>query len=391
MTKKDKEIERIYKSFLKGDCSLEELQKALQYIEENGEDSALSPIIDEIIASTPVLSDAMQARVNRIVNDTDELLDATIASIPAESTVVPMQRSFPYKAWLLVASILVCISFGVLYFYKWRAPIDTLTSAAYGGDVSPGEKKATLYLSDGSSFQLKPGSEGLIMNDQQVTYKDGEILVPDLTATQATIYSPRGGEYKIQLADGSEVWLNADSKLTYPLAFSANSREVEIDGEAYFRVQHLPNKPFIVRNKGQRIRVVGTEFSVNNYDALNKHITLVSGRVKVDLDGQGEVALSPGQQLLSSQGKNTIQEVNTEAYIGWKDGMFIFHDMLLSEVLLQLARWYSIEIPDKGIPQVKVFGEISRNTKLSDVLRLLETATDVRFKIQERRLTIITE
>lgn len=374
----------MYLRFLEGECNANELQELLDYLETHGTGSPLTEAIGRALLSSDQASVKTQARAAKIVKETDAYLETVLFA--------PKQTARVRRLWMArvsaVAVMLLLVGMGfwyVLYKGNENGHVEEVSVAA---DVLPGTRKASLVLSDGSSYELDTLEGGIKITDNQIYYGSGAALTARLADLQATVYAPRGGEYKVDLADGSEVWLNADSKLTYPLSFSGNTRLVEVEGEAYFNVHHDAERPFIVRSKGQEVKVLGTTFVVHSYPAEEVQTTLVSGRVEVHVDGQSKVALRPGQQLAVDKGRKELREVNIEAYTGWKNGLFIFHDIPLATVLPQLARWYDIEVPTQGIPDVRVFGEIDRNTKLSEVVHLLETATDVRFKIEERRLVI---
>lgn len=191
------------------------------------------------------------------------------------------------------------------------------------------------------------------------------------------------------LADGSHVWLNTGSSVTYPVAFGKNERKVFVTGEAYFEVAHDASRPFIVKKADMEITVLGTHFNVNAYDDENSiRVTLLEGAVKVK-KGHASEMLSPGQQAeVVNTGIAVANTVNTEAVMAWKNGYFHFGNTGIAELMKQLARWYDIDIVYKGeVPQRAFGGEISRNANLSQILNILNES-NVKCRLEGKKLII---
>ena len=227
-----------------------------------------------------------------------------------------------------------------------------------------------------------------------------------------TINTPRGGQYKINLPDGTKVWLNAASSLTYPSQFTAKERRVELSGEAYFEVasQVLTNSkgnskiPFIVKTQNQEVEVIGTHFNVKAYnDDNDSETTLLEGKVKVvgysnGVKSNEEKILNVGQSAIWNNGKIVIEAVNTEKAIAWKDGKFAFSGENIKDLMSNISRWYNVEVAyDGDVSEVNFEGSISRYETISEVLRKLELTGTVHFKIvpienelgQERRIIVM--
>ncbi len=261
-------------------------------------------------------------------------------------------------------------------------------------DIEPGTNRATLTLTDGSVVQLSTDRSGIIVGED-IRYDDGTTIDAFIhhpsSITHHALTTPRGGQYHIRLPDGTKVWLNAETTLSYPSDFTGKERIVELSGEAFFDVYAIRDKPFKVRSAGQEITVLGTEFNVHAYGILTK-TTLASGSVLVEVPGSDELkqVLNPGEQSILQQRVLTKKKVNAAAEITWKDGLFSYADASLEEVLQDLARWYDLEefAISPGAARLKLDAEISRDLKLSEVLKLLELSVPVEITLKGRRLTV---
>lgn len=298
--------------------------------------------------------------------------------------------------WPYAAAMSMLLVFGI-YFYQAQNASPSVQIALVN-DALPGSSKATLKLSDGSVIQLDATQNGTIAHQSGISIikaKDGSIIyqVNDLENNSSsqqynTIDIPRGGKYRLRLPDGTEVWLNAASSLTYPISFREQTeRRVELTGEAYFSVTHNIAQPFIVKTYDQSITVLGTEFNVNAYPDENKiTTTLLKGSVKVQA-GNLEI-LKPGQQTVLLKGQLKVQEANTEGATGWKNDLFLFYETDMKSIMRQLARWYDVDVDISTIPNNQFYGEIPRDVKLSQVLSMLEATSGLKFQIEGRRITM---
>jgi transmembrane sensor len=215
---------------------------------------------------------------------------------------------------------------------------------------------------------------------------------PDAGSMMNTLRTPRGGQYRLVLPDGTQAWLNAASSISYPAAFTTNERRVRISGEVYFEVAVDKAKPFVAEaSDGSLVQVLGTSFDIDSYlDEGVVKTTLLTGKVRVSA-GSGATMVAPGEQAQESPDKLTlVDKVDLEKVMAWKNGFFDFQDATLEEVMRQLERWYDIKVEyPKGIPAGQFEGQISRNINLADLLKILARA-DVKFKIEEgRRLLVL--
>jgi len=316
------------------------------------------------------------------------------------------------RAWYQVgvaAILLAFLSIG-LYFYTNRT-INTQVAISKSeaikkkAIIKPGGDKAILTLSDGSKIILEDAKKGLLANQAGVSIQktaDGEILYSfakngssaSEKLPQAVIYNkietPFGGKYQINLPDGSKVWLNSASTLRFPALFSGNTREVELNGEAYFDVAKNPNKPFKVITKDQIVEVLGTQFNINSYsDEETFKTTLIEGSVKIIYKDK-VVMLGPGQQFQPNMKSAKVTEADTDEVMAWKNGYFLFKDEDIQSIMRKVSRWYNVEVTYSGnIPDVGFGGNISRSKDINEVLNVLQLTNAVHFKIEGRRITVM--
>lgn len=302
-------------------------------------------------------------------------------------------RTHTIRKYLTVAAALITFAFIGYYLYKSYNPgtkQEQMTSI-YGDDVAPGGNRATITLSDGTVIELSADQDGVIASGSELSYADGEKLLDAKNDIQyATLNTPRGGQYRLTLPDGTKVILNAESSVRYPTAFTEKERKVELEGEAFFDVKENKAQPFVVVTDKQQVTVTGTTFNINAYGDNNRTITtLVTGSVNVTSNSNSATtSLKPGQEATLSNGNIKTKEVDTHVATGWADGVFVFKYKTLAEILPQLERWYDIHVDIDPIPNEEFYAEINRNMPLSKVLKAIEKTSDVRFEVKERRLTL---
>ncbi|CAH0225372.1 hypothetical protein SRABI27_02334 [Pedobacter sp. Bi27] len=272
-------------------------------------------------------------------------------------------------------------------------------------DVAPGKNKAILTLADGKKISLSDAMNGDVAKeagfsitktaDGQLVYNmAGSENVND--ASLNTISTPNGGEWQIQLPDGSTVWLNAASSIQYSLNIgTAKQRLVKLDGEAYFEVAKNVAHPFIVETDKQSVEVLGTHFNINSYkDERVTKTTLLEGSVRVSHNTTNESeVLKPGEQSLVSVSGMDVKEVNVDEAIAWKNGYFMFDNERQESILRKVARWYNVEIEyaDADAKNVMYYGTVSRFEKISKVLTKLEQTGEVRFDIKGNKVIVYKE
>lgn len=293
-----------------------------------------------------------------------------------ESIHLPKKRKLYLRLLPYVASLLVASFIGFVYLTN----VTPLVDSAALQDLEPGANRAIIALSDGRVIELSEDQEEVVIGEE-LTYHDGSLI--SQLEKERVLYSelktPRGGHYRIALPDGTKVWLNADSKFSYPSRFDGERRVVELEGEAYFEVatsyENERRIPFIVKTEHQEIEVLGTEFNVMAYSEDSYvQTTLVEGAVQLHSKSKS-LLLRPGEQGVSEGHTLNKRSVDVDQYLGWKNNEFVFYETELKDALKALSRWYDFDVVYEGsIPQTHLYGSISRNKGLSDVLKIMETS-----------------
>lgn len=300
------------------------------------------------------------------------------------------KRRRSVKRWMWTAAAVV-VPF-VLFFWsdllRERVPVPE-------EQIVPGQYEALLTLPDGRKVSLAQNDCTVSLEntsaevyDDTLTYKAG---YEGVIAEQNHVISiPRGGEYVMKLADGTRVWLNSETELSYPAVFSGRERRVVLRGEAYFEVAHDSLHPFVVEAGPQRLTVLGTCFAVRAYETEAViRTTLEAGRVRVQASNES-VELTPGYQSCLEGGKITKEKVNTSLYTAWHKGIFLFMDQPLEDILATLGRWYNIEVfyavPD--LKNIRFTGELQRYADIREFLDKIQRLEKVRFSIKGRAVTV---
>ncbi|MDN5284239.1 MAG: FecR family protein [Mucilaginibacter sp.] len=307
----------------------------------------------------------------------------------------PVVRPLWYKV-AAAAVILISLSIGI-YFYANKDAELTVAELIHH-DIKPGKNAATLTLSNGLKITLDGSSKGKLAEQAGVTVeKDtaGHILYrTDLSATSKpsnnlvnTLSTTNGEQFRVDLPDGTKVWLNAASSLKYAPSFAGmKERKVELTGEAYFEVAKDKTHPFIVKTQSQEVKVLGTHFNINSYsDESNVKTTLLEGSVIVN----DKAVLKPGQEsILSATGELHVQEADLDVAIAWQKGEFKFKDVPLPIIMRQISRWYNLDVVYKGAVNNDTYnGVIDRKANLSRILKILERG-GVRFRVQGKKLIV---
>ena len=349
-----------------------------------------------VASEAPAMSEEASKRVlQRLMRSIQQQLTE---KFPAAEKPAPVHRvHFLRQAWFRYASAAVLvITFSILTWMiiKPAGQQQTSSNATTPVPVIPaGTDKAVLQLADGKTIQLDSTS-GQIIHDGNlnVNNNSGKLNYDGVSSKVEwhTLSTPRGGQYNLRLPDGTEVWLNAASSITFPNSFTGNERLVKITGEVYFEVAQQKDQPFKVDINGKAsVEVLGTHFNINAYaDEPYIATTLTEGAVKMT-DRQQSAVLSPGQQArINTKGMNVLKNADTDLVLAWKNGLFRFEAASIEEVLRQLARWYDVDIVmEQNDPDILFSGEINRNLTLMQALIVLDKM-GVRFSLQGRSLTV---
>lgn len=263
--------------------------------------------------------------------------------------------------------------------------------------IPAGEKKATLTLADGTEVEIAEMTTQVLQEKgANIEYKNGEIAYNKSEEKPTeVIYNklevPRGGECMIKLDDGTKVWVNAETKLKYPVTFVGDRREVFLEGEAFFEVVK-DGKPFIVKTSFGDVRVLGTSFGINAYtDEPESYTTLVKGKVCVEKEGEESIVILPGEQVVSSKdGKMIKQEVDVEEFVGWKDGIYVFKEKSLSDIMKTLERWYNISIvfQDESLIDLPFTGNLKRYDDINVFFDALARTGDMKYRVEGNQVIL---
>ncbi|HEY5408368.1 MAG TPA: FecR domain-containing protein [Ginsengibacter sp.] len=327
--------------------------------------------------------------------------------------IEPVRRvRFGYR-WAAAAVILLMICTGVYFlFLNKGSQVNNPKSVIVDHDVkAPTTNRAMITLDNGKIIYLDSTGNGTFATQSNINIvKTGDGKIEYSVASKApspggvgvggelnTLTNPRGSKVvDITLADGTKVWLNAESSLRYPVAFAGNERKVEITGEAYFEVTHNAAMPFKVQKDSTEITVLGTHFNVNAYDdEKSLKVTLLEGSVKVSVSSPSPkerawVRLKPGEQAEVSSGIKLIKGIDLDQVMAWKNGRFEFNGSTIQPIMRQLARWYDVEIEYRGpIPTDNFMGGTSRQENISEMLKILEQTKAVHFLIEGKKVIVM--
>jgi len=366
--------------------------KASEYMKVDAEDPRLfeyAGMYDKLENKKDEIWDSIQATY-AITKPNQE---APVIDLPAKKTGT--------RNRMLAAAILSGAVIGAFALYqfinnnKTTEPATNNIPPVAQKPIEPGKQRAVLTLNDDKQIDLDTLPAGIVAyqdhmviskeKDNQLVYKVADNNKTGTKVLNNRLTTPYGGEYKITLADGSKVWLNAGSSLRYPTTFKGDDRTVEISGEGYFEVAENKSKPFRVFAHGTEVKVTGTKFNVKAYDSDSQvATTLVSGSVAVQHDNTLK-ALKPNQQAIVSGNEITVKNKSKEEMtqvLAWKRGFINLDGETVQSILQQIKRWYNVETQIQGTPETTLTGTIEKNTALQQVLELLNTNASVEFTLQ---------
>ena len=303
--------------------------------------------------------------------------------------------------WWKYAAVLL---FPILVVGSWKLMHETEQVSIVASSVAPiqpGCSQAVLVLDDGRKVFLKEEEEGVISEDKEITVtgeKDRLVYtssegknVDEIRFNELEV--PRGGEYKVRLADGTLVYLNSATRMKYPVKFDEKERKVYLSGEAYFEVTKDPKRPFFVEMEGVEVRVYGTSFNINTHQKGNIQTVLVKGSIGVKVLSSGmESVIRPGQMAEFKQGntKVDVKDVNVAVYTDWKDGIFRFENQRLEDILAVLSNWYDMNVfyQTVSVKELHFSGYMERYKDVSVILEAITLSTGVTFSIQGKTIIV---
>lgn len=428
-------LQRSLEKALAGQASEEELRWLLEELERD-EHFEMTEAMAAILASRKTaIPIPQEEKANSMV---DAILNAD--KLSAEQSLPVQPATTVFSLWKKIAVAAAILAVVITVYYLWPKDPAQPTGLAENQsnqeqDVNPGNNKARLILANGSSVMLDSIANGTVKVEGQTRIAkqaEGQLAYEADNSTNShhttgaplynTIVVPRGGQYRLTLADGTRVWLNAASQLRYPVAFTGDDRIVELQGEGYFEVARDASRPFFVQTSTADVRVLGTQFNVSAYAAEDWKTTLLEGKVSVmspvdnhrsDQDKQPAdpelrrsgfrfdppVILQPGQQAIitglapspvTSQFPNiSVKKADPDEAIAWKEGYFHFTDASVKTIMQQVSRWYDVDIvyKDTAAGNARFNGRIDRNIRLSGIVNALKQG-GINCSIQQQRLLV---
>lgn len=400
----------LFKRYTENNCTAEERNEFIQMVKQEKNSSELDRLINNAVNTSQTDREITQEKA-------DELFTRILNARP-DNKAIPMFPSKKNKRiWWAAAAIIILILGSSAYYILNKNTTRQIVQnkpihEQLKNDVAPGYKGAILTLSNGQQITLDSVGNGMLtaQGNTNILKQNGKIVYDEQSISESkvlynTMTTPRGRQYSLVLADGTKVWLNAASSITFPTAFTGNERRVQITGEAYFEVAPLTlptaqagpkgghgRVPFIVsisspsgKLDGAEVKVLGTHFNIKAYDDESAiKTTLLEGSVRVTKENF-DALLKPGQEaVLDDKGGNfKVAVANIEEAMAWKNGLFEFNNMGIKSIMRQLSRWYDIEVVYQGDMADKSFsGVISQNSNLSQLLKMLQLTKEVRFKVE---------
>ncbi|SIO37108.1 FecR domain-containing protein [Chitinophaga niabensis] len=391
------DLKNLLEKYLAGELSAEEFRTLWSALREPGSRQTWEAFMKEVWDDP---------RYHQLENN--DAKDVVLEKLKPVLKDVPRKRvSFMNRrTWWAAAASLLLLTTGVAYFLQPKKPVQlasTPSAPIKKNEVMPGGDKAILTLADGTTITLDSASNGMLSqqgNTKVVKLANGKLVYSTSGAATSeimynTMRTPRGGQYRITLPDGTQVWLNAASSITYPTAFSGGERMVKVTGEAYFEVAPLEHKtPFrvkIMSGEGEekaQVTVLGTHFNINAYDNEGDvKTTLLEGSVKITKENFS-INLKPGQQAQIRQKIEIVEPDDLEEITAWKEGYFKFNEADIGSILRQAERWYDITVSyPNGVPKDLFSGSLPRHVSLTKFLEIL-VYSDINAKIKERTVII---
>jgi transmembrane sensor len=374
-------------------CSQEELNEFWALLNDHSGDDMLSEDLKKLWhkqRTGPLASD--NVNWEKIAGTMQSRIEAAEIDY-SKFTVVPIWK----RPMVAAAAILILIA-GTAFWFLQNKPAEPGAIASATHDVAPGMNGAILTLADGKKIILDSTGNGQLTiegNTKITKHNDGLAYTAGTENTNATSFNtlstPRARQFQLTLPDGTHVWLNAASSITYPTAFTGKKREVTVTGEVYFEVVHNTSTPFIVAVNEATIQVFGTNFNVNAYpDEAAVRTTLLEGSVKVT-NALGSVMIKPGEQANITDQRNSIKvltDPDIDQVMAWKNGEFAFNNTSVESILQQAARWYDVDIVMEAKIKEGFTVNVSRNVPISKLLKSMEVSGGVHFEVDGRTIRV---
>ncbi|MDE5422861.1 FecR domain-containing protein [Ancylomarina sp. DW003] len=387
MKVEDKSIITWVKDYSKGELSDDAKKELKAFLEEGKENRDLFNRYRRLYTNGRALGFA-----NRL---DDEKAWKEISRTIKKPKVRKLHLRLPYAAAVIIVAFI-----STFVLMQEVDEVDFSKDYNFAELVQQGSKEAILTLADGSKVKLEDDVEQIIADHENLKIeKDAANHIKyqaqsgeETKLQYNTIEVPRGGEYSLTLYDGTKIWLNADTKLRYPVKFAEGKRDVYLDGEALFEVAHDKKSPFTVQSHDAKVKVLGTKFNISAYDDQEFiATTLVEGSVEINNLGNTAV-LKPGYQSIIIRGENkiTVSEVDTYMYTSWVDGIYEFENVELEYIISQLGRAYDVEFffLEEQYKHIRFTGAFEKENSFEFALDMIERIADVDFAIKGRHILI---
>lgn len=382
-------LQYLLQQYTRKRCTPEEMQELFRYLENPAVRELFNNIVDKDFEAPGVAEDGEEIDWEFMYNK------IVLGEAPAKRTRI-------FNLLKIAAAVLILVSAGGAWsHFAARRAAPVLVHVQPQGDALPAANKAVLILADGNTVNLDSAGSGAITRQGTVNLSKAPGHLSYAAATNGSgnpiynkVATPRGGIFKLTLSDGTNVWLNSASSIRFPVAFSDKERTVEVTGEVYFEVAKQVVKgnpvPFFCKAGNMEVAVLGTHFNINAYNnETDIKTTLLEGAVKIK-QGANTKLLQPGQQsLVGKDGQIALSDhVNMDEVMGWKNGYFVFEEANIGQIMREVERWYNLDVEYDGpLPDGRYNGRISRATKVSQVMKVLELS-GINFRITGNKIII---
>ncbi len=396
----------LFQKYLANECTPEETETLFRHFNIPENEQLLHDLILAELYNDNDLQDHGEEHQYLLKKAHSIIIDSISLSAKKEAAVKPL---FSRRGFRSVAAAILFILAGGLLLLLYRSKPHSVpvvkNEKTIIDQIVPGADKAVLTLADGRSVVLDsmPDNGQLMQGNTRIIKQAGGQLsytagshAKDTEIRYNVMSTPRGGQFRLVLPDGSKVWLNAASSIRFPTLFAGNERKVTITGEAYFEVKHDASNPFKVEANGTEVTVLGTHFNINAYpDEKSVRTTLMEGSVRVGrLSGHAQAAtITPGEQaefLREEAAPVRIhRDVDLEEVLGWKNNAFVFNNQDVESIMRQISRWYDVDVVYEKQGFTETFsGLISRKSNIEDVLKILKEG-GLQFKLDKRKITVM--
>lgn len=400
----DKTIISLWQRFFREGLSPEEKEALAQWIENSSQNEELKALLEnswnEFEPDGKITDEKAASMLGTILARAKGIESAAVPVIPLKTKI--------WKRMAVAASIIFVVGLGayLLFLNKSDRSNETgFTKTEVPAEIkAPETNRAVITLANGQQVYLDSVGNGALAmqgNVQIIKESDGRITYTgsEKEVVFNTLSNPRGSRViDMTLADGSRVWLNAGSSITYPVAFVGPERKVSITGEGYFEIEHDVNKPFFVSKGDIQVQVLGTHFNVNAYDdEPNLKVTLLEGSVRVTLrhaQSNKTQILKPGQQAVTgvSGELSMADNIDLDQVMAWRNNKFVFGDKAdIRTIMRQIARWYDVNVEYRGTITNHFGGSISRDVSMSEVFRVLQATGNVKCKIEGKKVVVMPQ